>query len=310
MEAELDAVQDWFFEQLARRLAEVFEAMAGARPEIRVDRAASLAAERSMGSEPAPGSATGALRWRQAFHGAPGALWIHAADQAAWIAASNQILRAAGIADADQESLKSTWTETLGQALSAIAQDCSGRLAREIACAAGEESADPGPPRWTRISIQFPGVPAPVAEIAGAIEDLLLEALRQPALNSAAAASQSLASASPAFGAGSSGLTSGSTAVPAPEVGPSVLTSKTFDLLLDVELPVSVSFGRAQVPLKDVIKLTTGAIVELNRSISEPVEVIVNNCVIARGEVVVVEGNFGVKIREVISRQDRLRTLN
>jgi flagellar motor switch protein FliN len=88
--------------------------------------------------------------------------------------------------------------------------------------------------------------------------------------------------------------------------------SKTFELLLDVELPVSVSFGRAQVPLKDVLKLTTGSIVELNRAVSEPVEVIVNNCVIARGVVVVVvvEGNFGVRIQEVISRQERLRTLN
>ena len=88
------------------------------------------------------------------------------------------------------------------------------------------------------------------------------------------------------------------------------LTSRTFDLLLDVELPVSVSFGRAQVQLKDVFKLTTGSIIELNRSIAEPVEVIVNNCVIARGEVVVVEGNFGVRIQQVISRQERLRTLH
>jgi len=85
--------------------------------------------------------------------------------------------------------------------------------------------------------------------------------------------------------------------------------SKTFDLLLDVELPVSVSFGRAQVPLKDVLKLTTGSIVELNRTVGDPVEVIVNNCVIARGEVVTVEGNFGVRIHQVISRQERLRTL-
>jgi flagellar motor switch protein FliN/FliY len=88
------------------------------------------------------------------------------------------------------------------------------------------------------------------------------------------------------------------------------VNSRTFELLLDVELPVSVSFGRAQVPLKDVLKLTTGSIVELNRSILEPVEVIVNNCVIARGEVVVVEGNFGVRIHQVVSRQERLRTLN
>ncbi|HEX5430869.1 MAG TPA: flagellar motor switch protein FliN [Bryobacteraceae bacterium] len=91
--------------------------------------------------------------------------------------------------------------------------------------------------------------------------------------------------------------------------GESRPASQTFDLLLDVELPVSVSFGRAQIPLKDVLKLTTGAIVELNRSIAEPVEVIVNNCVIARGEVVVVDGNFGVRIQQVISRQERLRTL-
>jgi flagellar motor switch protein FliN len=79
---------------------------------------------------------------------------------------------------------------------------------------------------------------------------------------------------------------------------------------LDVELPVRVSFGRAQVPLKEVLKLTTGSIVELNRSVSEPVEIIVNNCVVARGEVVVVEGNFGVRIQEVVSRQDRLRVLD
>jgi len=88
------------------------------------------------------------------------------------------------------------------------------------------------------------------------------------------------------------------------------VTPKTLDLLMDVELPVSISFGRAQAPLKDVLKLSTGSIVELNRSIGEPVEVIVNNCVIARGEVVVIEGNFGVRIQQVISRQERLRTLH
>jgi flagellar motor switch protein FliN/FliY len=95
-----------------------------------------------------------------------------------------------------------------------------------------------------------------------------------------------------------------------PAAVPAPAKSKTYELLLDVELPVSVSFGRAQVLLKDVLKLTTGSIIELNRSIVEPVEVIVNNCVIARGEVVVVEGNFGVRIQHVISQQERLRTLN
>jgi flagellar motor switch protein FliN/FliY len=85
---------------------------------------------------------------------------------------------------------------------------------------------------------------------------------------------------------------------------------RTLDLLLDVELPVSVSFGRARVALKDVLKFTSGSLVELNRSVSDPVEVIVNNCVIARGEVVVVDGNYGIRIQEILSRQERLRTLH
>ncbi|HXE12111.1 MAG TPA: flagellar motor switch protein FliN [Bryobacteraceae bacterium] len=79
--------------------------------------------------------------------------------------------------------------------------------------------------------------------------------------------------------------------------------------LFDVEMPVSISIGRAKMPLKDVVKLTTGSVVELSRSISEPVDIVVNNCVVARGDVVVVEGNFGVRIREILSKEDRMRQL-
>jgi flagellar motor switch protein FliN/FliY len=93
----------------------------------------------------------------------------------------------------------------------------------------------------------------------------------------------------------------------APEPAPP--RSRTMDLLLDVDLPVSISFGKAQLPMKDVLKLTTGSIVELNRGVSEQVEVLVNQCLIARGEVVVIDGNYGVRIQEIVSRQDRLRTL-
>jgi flagellar motor switch protein FliN/FliY len=85
--------------------------------------------------------------------------------------------------------------------------------------------------------------------------------------------------------------------------------SRTLELLLDVDLPISISFGKAQLPMKDVLKLTTGSIVELNRGINDQVEVLVNQCLIARGEVVVVEGNYGVRIQEIASRLDRLRTL-
>jgi len=84
---------------------------------------------------------------------------------------------------------------------------------------------------------------------------------------------------------------------------------RTMELLLDVELPVSISFGRTELPLKEVLKLTTGSIVELNRGVSEPVEILVNHCLIARGEVVVVDGNYGVRVLHIVSRQERLRSL-
>lgn len=86
--------------------------------------------------------------------------------------------------------------------------------------------------------------------------------------------------------------------------------SGTLDLLLDVELPVSVSFGRTQMPLQQVLKWTSGSIVELESTVNEPVEVVVNNCVIARGEVVVVDGNYGVRVQQIVSRAERLQSTN
>jgi flagellar motor switch protein FliN/FliY len=89
-----------------------------------------------------------------------------------------------------------------------------------------------------------------------------------------------------------------------------VRNSETLDLLLDVELPVSISFGKTQMPLQQVLRWTTGSIVELESEVNEPVEVVVNNCVIARGEVVVVDGNYGVKVHQIVSRAQRLETTN
>jgi flagellar motor switch protein FliN/FliY len=82
------------------------------------------------------------------------------------------------------------------------------------------------------------------------------------------------------------------------------------DLVFEVELPVTVSFGRTYMPLREVLKLTTGSIIELDRLITEPVDIIINNCVIARGEVVVIEGNYGVRVTDVVDRNDRLALRN
>ena len=82
------------------------------------------------------------------------------------------------------------------------------------------------------------------------------------------------------------------------------------DLVLEVELPLTVSFGRTYLPLRDVLKLSTGSIIELDRLINDPVDIIINNCVVARGEVVVIEGNYGIRVTDVVDRDDRLALRN
>ena len=80
-------------------------------------------------------------------------------------------------------------------------------------------------------------------------------------------------------------------------------------MLFEVDLDLSVSFGTTELPLQDVLKLASGSIVELNRSVNDPVDVLVNNCVVARGEVVVVEGNYGIRVTEIVSRKERIRSI-
>jgi flagellar motor switch protein FliN/FliY len=77
------------------------------------------------------------------------------------------------------------------------------------------------------------------------------------------------------------------------------LSTGSFGVLLQVELPVTVSVGRAEMPLKELLKLSPGSVVELDRIVGDPVDVIVNNRVFAKGEIVVVDDNYAVRIREV-----------
>jgi flagellar motor switch protein FliN/FliY len=81
------------------------------------------------------------------------------------------------------------------------------------------------------------------------------------------------------------------------------------DMLLDVELPISISFGHSEMQLKDVLKLGAGSVIELDKSVNDPVTIIVNHKPIAKGEVVMVDGNYGVRILEVESKAERIRSL-
>lgn len=86
-------------------------------------------------------------------------------------------------------------------------------------------------------------------------------------------------------------------------------SQNNIERLLDVEMNVTVRFGKAEVPLREVIRYGVGSMIELNRSVDEPVELLVNNYPFARGEVVVVDGYYGVKVTEIGSQEDRSQTL-
>jgi flagellar motor switch protein FliN/FliY len=224
------------------------------------------------------GKADEPLIWQQPFSLADGARF--------WLVAGKDLCEAVGrmiaggpdgesVAD---EDCRLRWSEIAGQAMTELARVISADLGRPVLAQGGEQDT---------------------AEPDEQMQDAMLEVRNsiqiwhvRIAWNGAFAD----ACPAPAHQIASKGSLS--------ETPP----SKTLDLLMDVALPVSVSFGKASLQIREVLKLNTGSVVELNRLVSEPVEVIVNNCVIARGEVVVVDGNYGVRVIHLASRADRLRS--
>ena len=81
-------------------------------------------------------------------------------------------------------------------------------------------------------------------------------------------------------------------------------------VLMDVELPVSIRFGETEMILEEIVKLGIGSVIELNSGIDEPVELIVNNRILARGEIVTVDGFYGIRITEITSAGERFKSLN
>lgn len=218
-----------------------------------------------------------AIVWQQPFSVLEGpSLWIVAGKEV-WQAVGRFTLEAAGIEDASEEDCRSTWQELLNQTASGIATALTAAQSREVtASKGGVMEAEPPGLCWQAFSITD-GEKSLLFKAAWTKE---LEALSEPAKDETPE--------QPVAGEGG--------------------VSRTFDLLLDVALPISVSFGKTSLQIREVLKLNTGSIVELDRFVSDPVEVIVNDCVIARGEVVVVDGNYGVRINQLASREERLRT--
>jgi flagellar motor switch protein FliN/FliY len=85
--------------------------------------------------------------------------------------------------------------------------------------------------------------------------------------------------------------------------------SKNLDMLLDIPLQVTVELGRTKRSVRDILELSTGSIIELDKLAGEPVDILVNNRLVAKGEVVVIDENFGVRVTDIISQSDRIKNL-
>ena len=271
-------------DQWSESLAQVLESMTDRRPEIRWQYATGPLAEI------APDSAD-FLWWQQSFQSSPDLLAWVGVPHATWEYAGTLTLKAAGLETVESGEARNTWFEILGQSLSVMARSIGSMVGHEVTCDSGAEQAPDAEVRdWASVSMTFGDTP--LAPFLVTLGPRLVEIISAPP-RPVEPPKQPQPKSEPEI--------DDSTHIPA--------GSRTMELLMDVDLPISISFGKAQLPMKDVLKLTTGSIVELNRGVNDQVEVLVNECLIARGEVVVVDGNYGVRIQEIASRQDRLRSL-
>ena len=84
---------------------------------------------------------------------------------------------------------------------------------------------------------------------------------------------------------------------------------KSLDLILDIPLTVSVELGRSKMLINDLLQLGQGSVIELTKLVGEPLEVLVNQKLVARGEVVVVNEKFGVRLTDIVSPMGRVQSL-
>ena len=85
--------------------------------------------------------------------------------------------------------------------------------------------------------------------------------------------------------------------------------SKSLDLILDIPLTVAVELGRSKMLINDLLQLGQGSVIELTKLVGEPLEVLVNQKLVARGEVVVVNEKFGVRLTDIVSTMERVKSL-
>jgi flagellar motor switch protein FliN/FliY len=266
---------EWLASEWSIRFTDIMQTMAETKPEIQV-----------AGIEELP--KTDLLWWKQPFGCSARGFLVVGAQEQAWSAVGQSILNAAGLNAPPPADIRNAWFELLRNSMLGLAAGISGRISADVTCGDGVETGiEHSDGRVFKVEAETAGSPCLSFYIV--VSDDLANSLSVPVQGKAAVENKK-------------SLVPGSYEHPANVAG-----SRTFDLLLDVELPVSVSFGRATLRIGDAMNLVSGSLIELDRALTDPVELLVNNCVIARGEVVVVDGNYGVRLTEIVSQKERLQ---
>ncbi len=112
-----------------------------------------------------------------------------------------------------------------------------------------------------------------------------------------------------AAGGPEAGAAPQATSFPPMESTPAVPGNKNIDFVLDIPLQVTVQIGSTRMLIRELLQLGQGSVIELNKLAGEPMEVLVNNKLVARGEVVVVNEKFGIRLTDVVSTNQRIQQL-
>jgi flagellar motor switch protein FliN len=97
---------------------------------------------------------------------------------------------------------------------------------------------------------------------------------------------------------------------PTTKAQPSQTMANDIDMIMDIPVQLTVELGRTKIAIKSILQLAQGSVVELDGLAGEPMDVLVNGCLIAQGEVVVVNDKFGIRLTDIITPSERLGRLN
>jgi flagellar motor switch protein FliN/FliY len=129
-----------------------------------------------------------------------------------------------------------------------------------------------------------------------------------------AAMAEQAATAPPAAAAAPAGAAAAA-ARPAPifnpltAAGPAASAPADIELIMDIPVQLTVELGRTRIPIRHILQLAQGSVVELDGLAGEPMDVLVNGCLIAQGEVVVVNEKFGIRLTDIVTPAERMRKL-